>query len=412
MKIRKAVLVLFSDPSRKALIDKIDSDTHLLLHRVDPTDSVRKQIESLEKRARNVQLHVGGVVGINDFASAVAVAVNNELGFTAPALHSVYQAQHKALFAQHAAACNPHYPPTRVIQSEADIPEEESWYPVFIKPAAGSLSAYSFLMENPEELKKKYREVASLRRADVRWREELFGHLIKPDDPAFSCFLLQPFLHYPQYTVDGYVFRGRVYLVGVTASVFDQAGHSFERFDFPAYLEESTKRELKQVVERLIARLEYDNSCFNVEFFVTDDGHVILIEFNTRLAFQFVPLFTARYANNYFIEVCRLAWGEEPRLESNSAPQMASSCVLRIYENKEVTSVPDQEEIHKLINEGLAYSVRVLIGPGTQLADYKQDAYSFRYAIFNIVYKDEQEMVMKIREVKKRLRFGFRRGPK
>jgi biotin carboxylase len=405
VKTGKAVLVLYTDPSRKALVDEIDSDVHLLLHRVDPTDSVCKQVESLEKKASNEQLHVGGVVGINDFASAVAVAVNNKLGFTAPSLYSVCQAQHKALFAQHAAVCNPHYPPTRVIQSEADVPEEESWYPVFVKPAAGSLSAYSFLVENPEELKKKYREVTALRRADVCWREELFGHLMKPGEPALSSFLLQPFLHFPQYTVDGYVSKGRVYLVGVTASVFDEAGHSFERFDFPAYLEESTKRELEQVVERLIARLEYDNSCFNVEFFVTDDGHVILIEFNTRLAFQFVPLFTAQYANNYFVEVCRLALGEEPRLELNSVLQMASSCVLRVYENKEVISVPGREEIHKLVNEGLVRSVRVLVEPGTRLSDYKQDAYSFRYAIINIVYKDEKEMVMKLREVKKRLRF-------
>jgi len=138
------------------------------------------------------------------------------------------------------------------------------------------------------------------------------------------------------------------------------------------------------VVTQLINRIGYDNSCFNIEFFVTSKGQVVLIEFNTSVAFQFVALFKARYVNNYLIEACRLALGEQPHLDAISHPQMASSCVLRVYEDKWVDKVPSAGEVQALIDAGLVHSARILAQPGTRLSDYKQDAYSFRYALFNI----------------------------
>ena len=407
-KTEKAVLVLCAYPTRKALIEGIDADTRLLLHWVDPRTSVHAQMRAVQKIIDSARARVGGVIGIDDFASAMAVALSDHMGFPSPPLLAVYQAQHKALFAQHAAACSPHYPPTTVIRSAADIPQKASLYPAFVKPAAGSLSAHSFLVEAPEALRRKYEEVAPLKRPDVHWRQELYGPLMKADDPPLTCFLVQPFLRLPQYTVDGYVFKKDVHVVGVTASVFDRAGHSFERFDFPADLEQNADAELKQVIQALITRLGYDHGCFNIEFFVTEDAHVVPIEFNTRLAFQFVPLFAARYGNNYLAEACRLALGQEPRLDPIASPRMSSSCVLRVYEDREVVSVPDEEELRRLTGEELALSVRVLVRPGTRLSDYKQDAYSFRYAIVNIEYADEAEREEKIERIKDRLKFVLR----
>ncbi len=407
-KTEKAVLVLCAYPSRKTLIERVDADVSLLLHWVDPKAPVCAQMEAVQETIDGANSRVGGIIGIDDFASAVASAVSNRLGLLAPPLVALYQAQHKALFARHAAACAPHYPPTRVIRSTADVPQAAGLYPAFVKPAAGSLSAHSFLTKTPEALRKKYEEVMALKRPDVRWRQELYGPLMKLDDPPLTCLLLQPFLYLPQYTVDGYVFGKEVHCVGVTASVFDRAGHSFERFDFPANLREEAYAELERVIRALIARLGYDHGCFNVEFFVTEDGHVVPIEFNTRLAFQFVPLFTARYTNNYFVEACRLALGKRPRLDPIPSPRMASSCVLRVYEDRAVVSVPSEEELRRLTDEGLALSIRVLVRPGTRLSDYKQDAYSFRYAIVNVEYKDEAEREEKIKRINEKLNLVLR----
>jgi len=407
-KSNKTVLVLYSDPHRRTLIESMNGALPLCFFRVDPQAPVRDQLEALETLARHGQNHIGGVVGINDFAGALAAAAGDHLGFTTPSPCATYQAQHKALFMQHAAACNPHYPPTRIIRSEEDIPIASTWYPAFIKPAASSLSACSFLAKDPHTLKERYRAVRDLKRADVTWRQALYRPLIKADDPPLSAFLLQPFLQFPQYTLDGYVHHGQVALVGITASIFDRPGHSFERFDFPAHLEEDTQAELRKVAEDLVASLGFDNGSFNVEFFVTEAGHIIVIEFNIRIAFQFVALFTARYAENYLTEVCKLALGETPSLTALPAPQSASSCVLRVYEDKTVIGTPSEEEIAALARHGLVHSVRLLAEPGKRLCEYKQDTYSFRYALFNILYQDKAERDEKIKRIKDHLHFVFK----
>ena len=82
-------------------------------------------------------------------------------------------------------------------------------------------------------MREKYIQHISYQRVDVVWREELFNPLMNRGDPSLNVFILQSFLHYLQYTADGYVFEGDVHWVGLTASVFDKSGHSFERFDFP-----------------------------------------------------------------------------------------------------------------------------------------------------------------------------------
>jgi hypothetical protein len=215
-------------------------------------------------------------------------------------------------------------------------------------------------------------------------------------------------LRYPQYTADGFVAGGKVTWVGVTASVFDNAGHSFERFDFPAILSDKTMRELQQVGECLVSRLFFDNSFFNIEFFVTNRGHISIIEFNSRLAFQFVSLFAAAYKNNYLIENCMLAMGREPALFPVERPLMASSCVLRRPDSALVETIPRPDEIKSVIENGLASSVRIIVEEGKHLDDYKQDEYSYRYAIVNIVGNDQQDILGKQAEVKNRLRFVFK----
>lgn len=408
---RRTVLVLYSDPSRKALIENSAAQNNafqLLLQRVNPATSVGKQLAEIREHLDDSDRNIQAITGTNDFASALASAICQERDFPGPCLDSVYQAQHKTLFARHAATVSSHFPSTKLVLSKADLAGKNGWYPGFIKPAAGSLSDAAFLVKSPEHLQGKYKQVANGQRVDVRWREELFNSLIRPNDPALSAFLLQPYLSCPQYTVDGYVFEGEVHWIGVTASIFDHAGHSFERFDFPANLDQNTSSELEQEVENLIDRIGYDSGCFNVEFFVTPDGHVALIEFNTRQAFQFVPLFTTRYDMDYFIESCRLALGEKPIMALCSNPQTASSCVLRVYQDAQVVSIPSSADIQAIIEDEIAHSVRVMVQPGRRLSDIKQDEYSYRYAIINIIGSDRSEINEKLAIAKERLKFVFK----
>lgn len=404
-------LVLYSDPSREAIIQSFNrqnSAVNMIPHRVDSKRSVSKQFKAAMNFIANPERDITGIIGTNDFASALAAAVSEEMGFTTPSLQSIYQAQHKVLFAGHAAACSTHFQPTCILTCTADIPQDSSWYPGFIKPAAGSLSDRAHMVKNPADLREKYREASRGHPADVRWREELFQPVIAPDDPPFSAFLLQPFYTFPQYTGDAYRFNGTLYWVGITASIFDAAGHSFERFDFPADIPAAARAELDDITRKITQRIGYGNGCLNVEFFITEGDHIALIELNTRQSLQFVPLFAARYTSDYLTEACRLALGDAPQINPIPNSQRASSCVLRMYADAKVVKVPTQGEIESVISNGLARSVRVLVQPGARLSDYKQDEYSYRYALINIMGKDTQEIQTKLDIVKNQISFLFR----
>ena len=73
-----------------------------------------------------------------------------------------------------------------------------------------------------------------------------------------------------------------------------------------------------------------------------------------------------------------------------------------------MVSTPRHEEIMEINNAGLAYSVWVMVREGAQLSDCKQDQYSFRFPIVNIIGKDQQELLNKQTAVKERLKFVFK----
>ncbi len=95
----------------------------------------------------------------------------------------------------------------------------------------------------------------------------------------------------------------------------------------------------------------------------------------------------------------------EPQLIPRSLQLLASSCVLRSFEDKKVVRVPTRQEIIALKKSGHIEFMRVLVDPGYKLSDHEQDSYSYRYALVDVLGHTRQEIFGKLEFVKHQLHF-------
>src|SRR4051794_23281492 len=139
-------------------------------------------------------------------------------------------------------------------------------YPFFIKPVQAHLSQHAYRVDSDEIL------------ADVvaRARAASFRHLIA--EQLLSGRLV---------TFEGFMSGGRMTPVGVTDAVLHENGISFLRFEYPSTLPDAPQRRMEEIAARLMPAIGFDQSVFNIEFFVGDDGRPWIVEVNGRMASQF-----------------------------------------------------------------------------------------------------------------------------
>jgi len=196
-------------------------------------------------------------------------------------------------------------------------------------------------------------------------------------------------------TVEGYVHRGRVTIVGVTDSVMYPGTRSFERFEYPTRLPEERAAAAAAVAERLPAAFGFDGGFFNAELLVPAAGAPGLIELNSRIASQFAPLLRAVHGRSSYDALLALACGEDPRWAPGAADGVAVSYVVRRFEDAWVEAVPEPEE-----------GVEILVHAGEHLSDaYANDPDSFRLAIVYEAGETHEEALDRARRRAAALRF-------
>lgn len=346
---RPTILAVIESPSQQVYFeyDRDNFDWHFYLF--NPAITPADQVEEVLAFIRQKRLRVDGIFGITDEPSIVAALTAGRLGLPGNRPEAIYRAQHKAILTQMLADISVFTPETCVISSPTTVPNGATKYPAFLKPAKGSLSMHSYMVRNRTELALLLPQLFREQRPLVDWSERFYRIHMQPADPPIRSFLLQPFLDLPQYTVDGFVSGGHVTILGITESVYTPDRKSFERFDYPGDISARASGELTTLLTTLLGKLQYDNSGFNMEFFVTPDDHIIVIELNTRLSVQFVPLMRQRYNHSNIHTMATLSTGVVPSLQVVNGTRRASSCVLRTYEDKRVVSVPDAADIRRLI---------------------------------------------------------------
>jgi hypothetical protein len=322
---------------------------------------------------------VDGVVGTKDRSALLAALIAERRQLPGPTPQALLACQHK--------------PTSRRLQAEA-VPEAVPHFalvpngpagppfptPFFVKPVVGRLLENARRIDSPGQLDALAEDSYPPRYARIAALAGL------PVD-AVHGFLAEELLGGAEVTLEGYVFRGQVAVVGVTDSLKYPGTNSFECFAFPSELPSARLEEFDRLAERVVPALGFDGGFFNMELFVPEQGPPRLIEVNGRLASQFAPLVRAVQGRSTYEAMFRLACGEDPQWERVRPRCVAISYCLRVFEDAFVAGVPAP-----------AGGVEILVEPGRRLSQQgTNDADSYRLAIFHEVGETRAEALRRCR---------------
>ena len=245
-------------------------------------------------------------------------------------------------------------------------------FPLFVKPVSAHLSQLAFSVNDRQELEVALRSAREQLDRVAAFDEELEGR-------SFHLMLVEELLDGRLVTFEGFMHAGRMTPIGVTDSVMHPNGISFVRFDYPSRSHRMRPSRLAEIAGVLMPALGFDDSLFNIEFFVAADGTAKIVEVNGRMASQFAPLVRAVHgASTYRIQL-ELATGGHPTLPAARRDVVASSFVLRRYiEDAVVEAVPDPTAVTERFPGS---QVEVLVRPGQRLSDNDDDSASHRLAV-------------------------------
>jgi len=297
-----------------------------------------------------------GVVGTKDRAALLAAIVAERRGLPGPSPRAVLSAQHKLR--------------SRELQRRA-APEAVPRFgdvepPCFAKPVVGRLSQGAFRLEPGAERPAAAPDAYSGSFARM-------AALAGVDGLEFHGYLFEELVDGLEVTLEGYVHRGVVTVVGVTDSVHYPGTRSFQRFEYPSRLPPERLDELAGVAARVLPALGFDGGFFNVELSVPEAGPAQILEVNARAASQFAPLYAATHGRSSYDALFALACGDDPAWAAGEPSGVAVSRVVRTFEDAFVEAVPAPEP-----------GLELLVAPGRRLSEQGlNDVGSFRLAIFS-----------------------------
>jgi len=226
--------------------------------------------------------------------------------------------------------------------------------------------------------------------------------------PYKSSLLVEELLSGVQVTLEGFISQGEITIIGIVDSIFYPATICFERFDYPSELPDSVQERMHEITKRCIRAIGLDNTLFNIEFMynpTTDAIHII--EINPRMASQFADLYEKVHGTNSYHIALTLAVGEKPCMKRSGNYAIAASCVLRVFEDYFVQSIPTNEQMQKVYKEFPDVRVQICAQPGVRLSEGGQDGKSFRYAVINLGAETKQELFHNLERCKQLLPFDF-----
>ena len=197
-------------------------------------------------------------------------------------------------------------------------------FPLFVKPVSAHLSQLAFPVRDRRELEEALAAARAQLDRVAAFDEELEGR-------SFHLMLVEELLEGRLVTFEGFMHAGRMTPIGVTDSILHPNGISFVRFDYPSALPSHLSDRLGEIAEVLMPALGFDDSLFNIEFFVHADGTAKIVEVNGRMASQFAPLIRAVHGMSSYRIQLELVTGGKPHLPKPRTDMVASSFVLRRY---------------------------------------------------------------------------------
>jgi biotin carboxylase len=325
-----------------------------------------------------------GIFGSSDATGHLASILADDAGLPGPGREAFMRCHDKLACRRIQAMAVPEVTPA-FAAVELDDPEAAPPlpFPFFLKPVAAHLSQLAYRVDDEAEfaavVARARDEIDAVTAADRALEGRTFRTLIAEE-------LLDGML----VTFEGWMQDGRMTAIGVTDAVMHPNHISFLRFEYPSRLPEGPRQAMADVAARLMPALGFDNSMFNIEFFVRPDGSLTIVECNGRMASQFAPLVHAVHGISSYEIQLDLCTGRTPRLPPARDDLVTASFLLRTYEDAIVRSVPDPS----IVLERFPHAhVEVLVRPGHRLSENDDDTASHRLAVVALAAPDRVSLL-------------------
>lgn len=340
---------------------------------------------------------------------SVASIIAGRLGLNGPAIKCVLLCEHKYYSRIAQRRLVPSATPSfLLLDPKTDVrPPGDVAFPLFVKPVKANFSINANTVSTLDELQQALRSCVLPERFVKPFNDLLRAYTDYEHDA--SHLLAESLLEGTQVSLEGYVFQGKVHVMGIVDAVMYPGTISFQRFVYPSRLNAGVQERMARIAETFIGGIGYDNALFNIELMynpATDS--ISIIEVNPKIASQFTDLFEKVDGRSTYTPLLQIAAGDEPTIARGKGQfKIAASCVLRTFEDKRTLGVPSQEQLDNLVNRFADARVEICAVAGKLLSDGMQDGKSYRYGLINIGADSEEELEAKFQLCRSLLDFRF-----
>ncbi|HEY2788481.1 MAG TPA: ATP-grasp domain-containing protein [Gaiellales bacterium] len=330
-----------------------------------------------------------GIFGSSDATGHLATILADAAGLPGPG-RAAFMRCHDKLACRHVQAdvvpeATPRFAPVSLDDPGVRPPLP---FPFFLKPVAAHLSQLAFTVADEAQF------AAAVARARLEI-DAVTAYDRALEGRGFRTLIAEELLDGTLVTFEGWMQGGRMTPIGVTDAVMHANSISFLRFEYPSRLPEGPRRTMADVAARLMPALGFDQSLFNIEFFVRPDGSVTIVEVNGRMASQFAPLVQAVHGVSSYEIQLELCAGGTPQLPPARHDLVTASFLLRSYDDAVVRSVPDPTTVLERFPHA---HVEVLVRPGHRLSENDDDTVSHRLAVVALAAGDRPALLQRFAE--------------
>jgi len=369
---------------------------------------VKDYVEKKISQINSGKLKINGIAATSDQCNAIVAILAKQTGKIGTSLESILACQNKYISRLKQKEICPKNCPDFCLAVSNHLK-----FPVFVKPVRSSLSFHSFKVTSSKALIKAIESgKAMIPRSNKLYQEIIdLGYFRHKNLNDFNNLICEEIVTGEQITVDGYIYKNKVVLFGITKSIFLPNKISFTRFDYPYEFEPELNNKIESLSKKLASGLGLNNTLFNIEFVVNlRTNKIFIIEINGRLSLQFAHLIHTVSGYNPLEAMADISVGKEPGFflkNENKKYKICSSCVLRKRFDHRVLQVPQEKELDTLSEKHSDIQITSLIQEGKKLSDYRQDSKTFRYAIVDIPGNDLCDIKRKLYKVRSELKYRF-----
>jgi len=371
---------------------------------------LKKFLEKAREEIRGFEGDVDGIIGFFDFpVTLMAFILSREFETRAPSLESAFKCEHKywsrveqkKVISDHIPdfmSINPFDPP--------DFDDIELKKPFWLKPVKSFASQLGFKIGNRENYESSLEKI----RDGIHTFADPFNYLLSfiemPGDIAHidgNYCIAEELVIGHQCTISGYVFNGEVRTYGVVDSINYEEAPSFFYYLFPSKVPESVQERMKDISEKAMKQIGFDNSSFNIEFFYDEKtGQINLLEINPRMSQSHSDLYAKVKGSSNHEVLVKCVSGEDPDFkEKKGEYKCAAKFHYRIFEEDGVIKRAPSEDDLKEIQEKFPETImNIEVERGNKLSELPlQDSYSYRLGSFYLGAENEEALIEKYHKI-------------